>query len=415
MSQAPARQLPAAWKLGLLSLLYFVQGLPFGFQSKGLKLALTAMGLSMTLITLTGLLSLPWSLKVLWGPWVDRHGNEKFGRRKSWIVPMQVLLVISFVVAAFLPPNEHLTALLVAVFFMNVFAATQDVPVDGLAIDLLGPHELGGGNAVQVVGYKMGMIVGGSLLVAQLPRFGWRFLFFAMAGMTLLVTTVVFFVKEPRTHHGDGPRPQLTWRELRERLRIAVTGPGGAWLLVFVAFYKAGESLAESVFEPFLQRVAGFPLDEVAGFGGWGMVGSLLGSVAGGLLATRIALLRAVGWSALFRAIPLVGMWALVAGFIAVSPGHIIALTTIEHFFGGMLTTSMFAFMMSKVDKRIGATHFTLLAAVEVIGKSPWGLASGAMVDGVGWPATFALAVALSVVFMLLLIPVSRAPTQLKT
>ena len=173
------RQLPAAWKLGVLSTLYFAQGLPFGFQSKGLKLSLTELGLSMTAVTMSSALSLPWSLKPLWGPFVDRHGSERFGRRKSWIVPMQLGLALSCAAAAFTPPSESLGALLVMVFFINLFAATQDVPVDGLAVDLLSPRELGAGNAVQVVGYKVGMIVGGSILVSQLPRLGWRGMMFA--------------------------------------------------------------------------------------------------------------------------------------------------------------------------------------------------------------------------------------------
>ena len=413
----PLRRTPAAWKVGLLSMLYFVQGLPFGFQSKGLKLSLTALGLSMTTVTLSGLLAAPWSLKLLWAPWVDRHGNEKFGRRKSWIIPLQLLLASSFAFAAFLPPDEHLSGLMIAVLCMNLFAATQDVPVDGLAVDLLSHHELGAGNAVQVVGYKLGMIMGGSILVSLLPRFGWRGLFFTMAAACLVVTAVTLFFKEPPApgHDPAAPPPKLSWRELGQRLKAFLAQPGAWWLLGFVAFYKAGETLAESIFEPFVQRVGGYPLEQVAGFGGWGMVGSLLGSVVGGLLATRAPLLRAVGWSALVRAVPLFGMWALVAGFIAISPANVIALTVLEHFFGGMLTTSMFAFMMSKVDKRIGATQFTLLATIEVLGKTPWGLASGALVDRIGWASTFGIAVGLSVAFMALLVPMTRAQADAKS
>ena len=306
---------------------------------------------------------------------------------------------------------------MIAVFCMNLFAATQDVPVDGLAVDLLSESELGAGNAVQVVGYKFGMIVGGSILVSQLPRFGWRGLFFAMAATCLLVTVVLLFVKEPHPlgHDPASPRVKLSWRELGQRLKAFMARPGAWWLLAFVAFYKAGETLAESIFEPFVQRVGGYALEQVAGFGGWGMAGSLLGSVVGGVLATRVPLLRAVGWSALVRALPLFGMWALVAGFISISPSHVIALTVLEHFFGGMLTTSMFALMMSKVDKRIGATQFTLLATIEVVGKSPWGLASGALVDRIGWASTFAIAVGLSVAFMTLLIPMARAEARART
>jgi sugar phosphate permease len=101
-------------------------------------------------------------------------------------------------------------------------------------------------------------------------------------------------------------------------------------------------------------------------------------------------------------------MWGMVTGLIAPTPRDIILLTTVEHFFGGMLTTAMFAWMMSKVDKRIGATHFTMLAAVEVVGKSVPQLGAGALVDALGWPPVFLVAALTSLAFVALLPPVAR-------
>ncbi len=164
--EGAARRLPPARKLALFFALYFAQGLPFGFQAKGLKAVLTDLGISMTKVTLLGALSLPWTLKPLIAPLVDRFGSVRFGRRKSWIVPAQLALAAACGAAAFAPPTESLFLLVVLVLAMNVFAATQDVGVDGLAVDLLTPQELGFGNALQVVGYKVGMIAGGSVLVA---------------------------------------------------------------------------------------------------------------------------------------------------------------------------------------------------------------------------------------------------------
>src|SRR5215216_6637526 len=80
-------------KLALLSALYFVEGMPWGFQSKALPVYLRSSGVSLTLIGLLNLLSLPWMTKVLWAPLVDRYGWRRFGRRKSWIVPLQVGLI----------------------------------------------------------------------------------------------------------------------------------------------------------------------------------------------------------------------------------------------------------------------------------------------------------------------------------
>jgi MFS transporter, PAT family, beta-lactamase induction signal transducer AmpG len=152
-------------KLGILWTLYFVQGLPFGFQATALPVYLRTAGMSLEGVGLVAALSLPWSLKILWAPLVDRYGGGRFGRRKSWILPLQFLLALTCAAAALAPPNGSLSPLLVLVFGMNLFAATMDIAVDGLAVDVLEISELGQGNVAQVVGYKIGMLTGGGLLV----------------------------------------------------------------------------------------------------------------------------------------------------------------------------------------------------------------------------------------------------------
>lgn len=402
------RRLPPAWKLGLLGLLYFIQGVPFGFQSKGLKLLLADdASVPMTAVTLLGLLSLPWTIKPVWAPLVDRYGSHTFGRRKSWIVPLMALLALALVAAAFTPYPELLVPLLAIVLAMNLFASMQDVPVDGLAIDLLSEEELGAGNAAQVSAYKIGMAVGGSIFIGLLlPRLGWMGGFLALAAIAAIATLAVSRVSEPPPRHATSPGARLTFKEIARRSVWLVRQPGGVALVLFVATYKIGEALSDSVFEPFLQRVLHYSKEDVAFFALVGQGGSLLGSILGGIVVTRLGLLRGVGVTSVIRAISLVGMWALAAGVIPHSPSIILTLTGLEHLFAGLVTTCMFAFMMSRVDKSIGATHFTLLAAVEVIGKSPAGLVSGALVDGLGWAPVFLIGAALSWAFLGLLVPI---------
>jgi predicted MFS family arabinose efflux permease len=393
--------------------LYLVQGVPFGFQSKGLKLLLADdKQVSMTAVSLLGLLSLPWSVKPLWAPLVDRFGSARFGRRKSWIVPLMLLLSVSLGAAAVTPYPQRLVPLLGVVLLMNVFASMQDVPVDGLAVDLLGQHELGLGNAAQVSAYKIGMAVGGPIFIgALLPMLGWPWAFGALALLALVATAAVWRVHEPTSVNALATTPPLRFKDIARKAWALVARPKGVWLVLFVATYKTGESLSDSIFEPYLQRVLSFSKEDVASFALIGQVGSLLGSVVGGVVATRLSLLRAVGVTAFVRALSLVGMWALAAGLFEGTQAAIIVLTSLEHFFAGLVTTCMFAFMMSQVDREVGATHFTLLAAVEVIGKAPAGLLAGALVDRFGWPPVFLLGAGLSWAFLALLVPLSR-PVQ---
>lgn len=400
----------SAWKIGLLSALYFAQGLPFGFQSNALPLYLTDLGLSMTEVGLARALALPWALKMLWAPLVDRFGSPRFGRRKSWIIPMQGLLALTCVAASLFPLSQvTLTPFLACVLLMNLFAATQDIAVDGLAVDLLEPKELGAGNAAQVVGYKVGILTGGGLLVALFAKQSWSSLFLAMASLCLIVMTLVLFVKEPAAKVED-KKEKVSWAELLARVKTLLSRPGIRWLLLAVATYKMGETLADAMFGAWMVRVHHLPKEEVAlWLGSWGMIASLGGSLLGGVVATRMRLTRAVMFTGTLRLLPLIAQWAVVAGFALPTQSVIVPLTCAEHFFGGLLTTSMFALMMSSVDRRIGATNFTLLASVEVIGKAAPGLLSGVFVDAVGFQPVFAASVVLSVLFLMV---VPKVPSR---
>src|SRR6185503_12356115 len=140
--------------------------------------------------------------------------------------------------------------------------------------------------------------------------------------------------------------------------------------------------------------------------GTWGMLLSILGSVAGGFLAGRVPLLRAVGIAASLRVLAVGAEWWL--SLVHLTPARVIAVTCIEHFFAGLLTTAMFAFMMSRVDRRIGATHYTLLATVEVWGKLPAAALSGVVAQATGYATLFGISVVLSAAFLWLLLPLAR-------
>lgn len=399
-----------ARKLGILWTLYFVQGLPFGFQATALPVYLRGAGMSLTGVGLATLLALPWSLKLLWAPLVDRFGAGRWGRRRSWILPLQVLLGLTCAAAAFTSPRAQLTPLLVLVLLMNLFAATLDVAVDGLAVDVLELPELGQGNVAQVVGYKVGMLTGGGLLVWASADIGWQGLFLAMAGLIgacLLVTLVWREHAAAAPGPPDSPLMHPRLREILATTRRVVTAPGAGWFLAFIATYKLGESMADTMFKPFLVD-AGFPAERIGLWvGTWGMLFSIAGSVAGGFLAGRLPLLTAVGVTAALRALPVAGEWWLA--LVEPTASRVVAVTCAEHFFGGALTTALFAYMMSRVDRRIGATHYTLLAALEVWGKLPSAGISGLVAQHTSYAFVFGLATVLSLAYLALLAPLARA------
>jgi len=396
--------------IATLFLLYLTQGLPFGFQATALRAYLRQSGVSLVGVGLAGALSLPWMFKALWAPLVDRFGSARFGRRKSWIIPLSGLLALTCAAASLVPPERNLGLLLGLVLCMNLFASTQDIAVDALAVDTLGEGELGPANAAQVTGYKAGMLTGGGLLVWASQYIGWRGLFAAMAVIITLSLAFAFTLREAPPSQVAASAHASETRSLRDVLAAVLATlrePASGWLLAFVGTYKIGEGMVDAMFTPFLVDAHFSPSTIGLWVGTWGMAASLLGSLVGGMMASGRPLLRVVGIAALLRSASMLGELYLALSAPPTATAVVIV-TVAEHFFGGMLTTAMFAFMMSRVNKSISATHYTVLASVEVLGKSPGSWLSGLLAERVGYAPLFALGTFLSLVFLILLVPLGR-------
>ena len=392
-------------RLALLFMLYFVQGLPFGFQTSTLPVYLREARYSLTVITLAGAVGVPWMAKLLWAPLVERYHWPRWGRRRSWILPLQVALALVCGLAAFTEPDRALAPLLTLAFLMNLFTATMDIAVDGLAVDTLRSEHLGYGNIAQVVGFKLGIITAGGVLLAMADSITWTGVFAIMTGLIGLCAVVMVFVREPAAPDSQGQETSSLAAIVRLVIRTIRT-PAARWIMFFIATYKLGETMADVLFRPFLVD-CGFSKEDIGlWLGTYGMIASIAGSTCGGILASRTTILRAVGIAAALRAVPIAGEWWLTLG----SPDSqaVIAVTMAEHFFGGALTTAMFAFMMAQVDHRIGATHYTAFATVEVVGKSASGFLAGVLADAVSVPAVYGLATMLSFAYLLVLFPISR-------
>ena len=228
----------------------------------------------------------------------------------------------------------------------------------------------------------------------------------AMAALCLAVFAVTAFARESAPQERSSER--TSWREVLVQLKEALLLPGTGWLLLFIGTYKLGETLSDVLYKLFLVDAGVRPEQIGLWVGTWGTATSLLGSLVGGLLATRMPLLGALTLTATLRLFPLIGRWWLATK--GVTDAGVISVTMAEEFFGGALTTVMFAFMMSRVDRRISATHYTLMASIEVLGKAPGGPLGGLLVGKAHWSyaQAFLLGVVLSAAFLFLLLPLRR-------
>lgn len=388
---------PHVNKLLPLLALYFAQGLPFGFQASALPLLLRERGVSLQAIGFASLLSAPWLAKALWAPFVDRFGSRRFGRRRSWIVPMQAALALSALAAA---ETRDLSSLALWIFVMNLCAATQDIAVDGWAVSTLSPEQLGPANALQVVGYKLGMLTGGGLLVWASALLGWTGVFRAIAALMVLVMLVALCVREEHDGAERAPLAGVSFAEIGARLGALLKDRASWAIVVVVTTYKTGEALADAMWKPMLLD-RGFSSAQIGLWAGtFGMLCSLFGSAAAGVIARRLPLPLSLFAIACLRALGIAGEWWVSA--VEVGSTAVIAVTCLEHLLGGAITTVMFALMMRHTDQQIGATHYTVLASLEVFGKLPASALSGVIAAELGYESLFALATVLSLAFALL-------------
>ena len=178
--------------------LYFVQGMPLGFAFEAVPSLLRHAGTSLETLALAPLAALPWVLKFLWAPFVENHWSRSMGRRRSWIIPMQIGLAITLAILAFLPISNinalYIIALATAASF---FAATQDIAVDALAAERLAAGDMGDANALQVGGLAAGMLVAGAGTMIAVDMVGQKITFGVLAICVLMALAPVILWQEP--------------------------------------------------------------------------------------------------------------------------------------------------------------------------------------------------------------------------
>ncbi len=380
-------------KLGLLTSLYLSQGLPYGFFTTALPVVMRKEKISLALIGASAVLAAPWALKFLWAPVVDRFTGSPLGRRRGWIVPLQALTVAMALALAgaqgAFGGSSLVGVMAVGLLVMNALAATQDIATDGLAVDLLTPAERGHGNGVQVAAYRVGMIIGGAVLVWVFDRLGWHATFVAMAAVLAAATLPVLWFRERPLVGATQEGGPVTWTAavaFLKRKDVLV------WLAL-VAVYKLGDALPGPMAKTMLVD-KGYSLSQIGSlFALWGSGAGLLGAMTGGALAKRGRLFALVAGGAVHTLLLAGYAWP---AFAATGPGVVATLVVIEHFTGGVATVALFTAMMDVCDPKTGGTDYTVQACAVVLVQLVGSWLSGVSAQAFGYGPHFLLVGAVS-------------------
>ncbi|MDF1664010.1 MAG: MFS transporter [Planctomycetota bacterium] len=376
-------------KYVLLTALYLSQGLPFGFFVQALPVLLRKQGLSLGQIGLTSLLALPWALKFLWAPIVDLYG-----KRRTWILILQSLAILLLIGVSLIEAESQLPLLFVAVLLTNLIAATQDIATDGLAVDLLTNEERGIGNGIQVAGYRVGMILGGGLILMVYPTIGWMGAFIGMACVLALATVPVILVKswpERKEQGSEEMEETNVLRALWQQVYGFFNRKGVLkWCGVLVIF-KMGDYLAGGVLKPWMSdlKLSVADIGFYVGLGGF--IAGLLGAVVGGLLLTYLGRLRGL---IVFGGVQALSLGAYIfIEYTGRTGWELFAACSFEHFTGGLATVALFTCMMDACRPGCGGTDYTIQASLVVFATGLAGALGGYLADAVGYQIHFSLSV----------------------
>jgi PAT family beta-lactamase induction signal transducer AmpG len=379
-------------------------GTPYMVGTKLLQGWLTATGVPLGLIGLLAYAELPYTLKMIWAPALDRWPIAWPDRRRGWLLVLQLLLVAVIAAMSLLKPGPdpaRLTAIGVMALVLAVVSATQDIVVDAYRTDLLPDAERGAGAAATNLGYRGAMLAigAGGFILAE--RNGWPMAFLASAALMLLVIPFTLGApKLPPIQHQVSSLRQAVVGPAREFLHR--TGRGRAlMLLALVLLYRWPDGLLNVMAVPFLIQKGFSPALVGSVLAGWGIGATIVGTILGGLLFSRLGMNRSLWIFAVVGAAGNLAYWAL-ASFDGGINALLLAVG-LENIGGGLVGAAFVALLMSLCNPRFSATQYALLSGVYALSRSVLSGQAGFVAEGVGWSSFFLLTAAASLPAFLLM------------
>jgi PAT family beta-lactamase induction signal transducer AmpG len=377
--------MPLSRKLFWVAVLYLAEGFPFGIVKKIVPVYLRQLGVSLVDIGfISGLVALPWTLKVLWAPAVDRWGS-----RRTWIVVSQSLISLSLLTLAAMHSVSLVWIVAVMLLILAFFAATQDIAIDAYTIGLLEKSELGPANGVRVTAYRVALITAGGLFVAVAGIAGWSLVFLAAALLMAGFCLMSFRAPAPEMTQPDHRPPQSLQEAILAPLRQFLSRSGFLAVALFILTFKLGDMALGPMVEPFwVDRQ--FSLVQIGLVPGTlGVLATISGALLGGVLTRRWGIFQALWILGLLQAVS--NLIYAAAAALPPSDGLMYSASIGESFCGGLGTAPFLAFLMSICDKAYAATQYALLSSLFGLTGALSGAVSGLAAQSLGYATYFTL------------------------
>jgi PAT family beta-lactamase induction signal transducer AmpG len=402
---------PRRAKAALLwtSTTYFGEGLPWSFLHQMGTEFLTAVGASKTQIGATSLLHLAVTFKFAWSPVLDL-----FGRRRTWVWALQLVLGAGMLGVAWLAPSRNLTAFWFAVSAMAIVHATHDIACDGFYLQALDRHGQALYSGTRLGAYRLAMIVGASVLVYLAGETSWL-IGFGAAGLLMIAVGLLNAVVmpnpperhavAPRGAHGEALKPAA----FLEAFRSFIAQPQAGTVFAFMLTYRLGDIMMFAMSKPLL-RDLGVDTAHRGILNGVGTAASILGVVLGGAYVARRGLARSLVPLVYAQnfAIPLYILMAVLKP----AYGGIAAIVTVEQLVSGLGIAGSTVFLMQRCRRAFSASHFAMATSLVSLASTFSGYASGPLDDRLGHPLFFTVAFLASIPSLVLVWLVPKTPLE---
>jgi PAT family beta-lactamase induction signal transducer AmpG len=366
---------PLRARLAWIAALAFASGFPFGLINETVPIYLRTHGVGLVEIGQLNKLSLPWSIKWLWAPLVDRHGT-----RRQWIAGcLAGLAALTFALST-LRAGELGTGFWIVLVLIVLLSATQDVAIDAYTIQSTTTRELGVANSVRITLYRVAMLTAGGLLVWLAGRIGWSRSFSVGAAILAALAASAFLLPVvDRTAN----RAHSLWEPLQELL----SRRGIVTVIIFALIFKLDIAALEPMMRPFwVDR--GLSLEAIGAVVASGrLIATIAGAAAGGLFTTRFGIFTGLWVLGLIQAFSALVYWATAA--YAPSNSLVVMAAYFESFAAGLGTSAYLAFLMSICQKRYAATQFAVLSALLAVTRWIAGEFSGSLAERLGYANYF--------------------------
>ncbi|MHB8447389.1 MAG: AmpG family muropeptide MFS transporter [Rudaea sp.] len=401
---APGRN----WRVCSVGLLGFASGLPLALSGSTLQAWFTTAGMSLRDIGWITLIGQAYVFKFLWAPLLDRLALPFLGRRRGWILVMQLLCGAALLGMSFNSPQGSAGTLAFFGVLLAFVSATQDIAFDAHRTDLLRPEERGWGTALMQGGYRAAMLVSGALALILADHLGWAWVYRLMGALmfvAMLVTATSPDAPDERATRSFAEAVTKPFADFFQRYGLLAL----AWLALMV-LYKLCDAFALSLSTTFLLRVPQFSLTELGAINKtFGLVAGLLGALAGGWVVTRIRLFPALFALGVLQALVNLGyIWLVHSG-----PNLVVLAIVVgaENFFSGLGSTAFVVLVTALCNVRFSATQYALLSSLAAVGRVFLGPLAAWLVPQVGWSVFFVIT-AVSALPGLVLVAALRRPIE---